>query len=298
MIDYDEITEVWEASVRSTHHFLTEEDILFYKPLVRNHYLQAVDLYVERNAENRIVAFMGLSETLIEMLFVHPDEQSKGYGKRLLEVAVREKGIRKVDVNEQNECAFQFYKNRGFEVYARDETDAMGKPFPILHLELSKTENSMSINRVRAYFRTCGMEERIMEFDVSSATVPLAALALGCEPARIAKTLSFMVKGRVVLVVMAGDAKIDNAKYKARFEAKAKMLTPEEAVELVGFAVGGVCPFAVNDGVEVYLDDSLKRFKTVFPACGSSNSAIELTINELEKYSSCKGWVGVGKLPD
>lgn len=154
----------------------------------------------------------------------------------------------------------------------------------------------MSINRVKEYFRQWGIDDRIMEFDVSSATVSLAAEALSCEPARIAKTLSFNVKGRVILIVMAGDAKIDNAKYKAYFDAKAKMLTPDEAVELVGFAVGGVCPFAVNKGVEVFLDNSLKRFDTVFPACGSSNSAIELTINELEKYSSLDSWVDVCKL--
>lgn len=154
----------------------------------------------------------------------------------------------------------------------------------------------MSINKVKEYFNKWGVADRIMEFNVSSATVPLAAAALGCEPARIAKTLSFTVKGRVILIVMAGDAKIDNAKYKAYFEAKAKMLTPDEAVEWVGFAVGGVCPFAVNEDVAIYLDDSLKRFNTVFPACGSSNSAIELTIPELEKYSSVDSWVDVCKL--
>lgn len=156
----------------------------------------------------------------------------------------------------------------------------------------------MSIDKVRAYFCPWGIEDRILEFDVSSATVQLAAEALHCEPARIAKTLSFNVKGRVILIVMAGDAKIDNAKYKAHFEAKAKMLTPDEAVEWVGFAVGGVCPFAVKEGVEIYLDESLKRFETVFPACGSSNSAIELTIGELEQYASFDSWVDVGKLPE
>lgn len=156
----------------------------------------------------------------------------------------------------------------------------------------------MSIDKVRAYFRPWGIEDRILEFDVSSATVQLAAEALHCEPARIAKTLSFNVKGRVILIVMAGDAKIDNAKYKAHFEAKAKMLTPDEAVEWVGFAVGGVCPFAVKEGVEIYLDESLKRFETVFPACGSSNSAIELKIGELEQYTSFDSWVDVGKLPE
>ncbi len=153
----------------------------------------------------------------------------------------------------------------------------------------------MSIDRVRKYFAGYGMEDRIREFDVSSATVELAALALDCEPCRIAKTLSFMVDGRGVLVVTAGDAKIDNPKYKAQFKVKAKMLTSDEAEAVVGHAVGGVCPFAVNEGVEVYLDVSLKRFETVFPACGSPNSAIELTIPELEKYSGFRAWIDVCK---
>lgn len=153
----------------------------------------------------------------------------------------------------------------------------------------------MAIERVREYFRKYGMEERIQEFDVSSATVELAAQALHCEPQRIAKTLSFQVEGRVVLIVAAGDAKIDNHKYKAQFATKAKMLAPEEAEALIGHAVGGVCPFAVNEGVEVYLDESLKRFDTVFPACGSGNSAIELTIPELETYSRYVEWVDVCK---
>ncbi len=154
----------------------------------------------------------------------------------------------------------------------------------------------MAIEKVKDFFRTRGMEHRIQEFEVSSATVQLAARALNCEPARIAKTLSFMVGERPVLIVAAGDAKIDNPKYKARFGAKAKMLTPEEAEMLVGHAVGGVCPFGINDGVAVYLDESLKRFETVFPACGSSNSAIELTIPELEECSSCVQWIDVTKL--
>ena len=153
----------------------------------------------------------------------------------------------------------------------------------------------MAIEKVRAYFKTKGIEDRIQEFEVSSATVALAAQALGCDENRIAKTLSFHVKEKVVLVVAAGDAKIDNSKYKAFFGAKAKMLAYEEAEELIGHAVGGVCPFAVNEGVEVYLDESLKRFETVFPACGSSNSAIELTIAELEKYSGYLSWVDVAK---
>ena len=153
----------------------------------------------------------------------------------------------------------------------------------------------MSIELVRAYFRSYGIENRIQELDHSSATVALAAEALGTEPCRIAKTLSFLVGGSPILIVAAGDARIDNAKYKAFFGAKAKMLSPEEAVELVGHAVGGVCPFAVKPGVTVYLDLSLRRFSTVFPACGSANSAIELTIPELEQYSGYKEWVDVCK---
>ena len=153
----------------------------------------------------------------------------------------------------------------------------------------------MAIEKVKAYFKKYGMEEKILEFDVSSATVELAATALHCEPQRIAKTLSFMVDSHAVLVVAAGDAKIDNPKYKAQFGTKAKMLSPEEAETLTGHAVGGVCPFAVNEGVDVYLDISLKRFETVFPACGSSNSAIELTSTELEEHSGYLGWVDVCK---
>lgn len=153
----------------------------------------------------------------------------------------------------------------------------------------------MSIEKVKAYFKKLGMEDRIQELDMSSATVELAAAALHCEPQRIAKTLSFMVDGHAVLVVTAGDARIDNSKYKAQFSAKAKMLSPEEAETLVGHAVGGVCPFAVNEGVDIYLDVSLKRFDTVFPACGSSNSAIELTISELEEHSGYISWVDVCK---
>ncbi len=153
----------------------------------------------------------------------------------------------------------------------------------------------MAIERVKAYFKKYGMEGKIQEFDVSSATVELAAAALHCEPQRIAKTLSFTVDGSAVLIVAAGDAKIDNRAYKAQFGTKAKMLSPEEAEQFVGHAVGGVCPFGVNEGVKVYLDVSLKRFDTVFPACGSSNSAIELTIPELEQYSGYVEWVNVCK---
>ncbi|NLM28327.1 MAG: YbaK/EbsC family protein [Clostridiaceae bacterium] len=153
----------------------------------------------------------------------------------------------------------------------------------------------MSIEKVREYFSRWGIADRILEFDVSSATVELAAIALNCEPKRIAKTLSFKLDGRCILIVVAGDAKIDNPKYKQRFGTKAKMLSPEENIEMVGHAVGGICPFAVNENIDVYLDESLKRFKTVFPACGSSNSAIELTIEELEKYSNYREWVDVCK---
>lgn len=153
----------------------------------------------------------------------------------------------------------------------------------------------MSIEIVRNYFKELGIEDKILEFDASSATVELAAKALNCEECRIAKTLSFHVEDRVVLIVTAGDARIDNAKYKAHFHAKAKMLSFEEAEPLIGHAVGGICPFAVNDGIEIYLDESLKRFSTVFPACGSSNSAIELTIAELERYSASLGWIDVCK---
>ena len=153
----------------------------------------------------------------------------------------------------------------------------------------------MAIDRARAHLRALGMEDRVMEFDVSSATVELAAAAVGCEPARIAKTLSFMTAEGPILVVAAGDARIDNQKYKARFHMKAKMLPHDEVGPLIGHEVGGVCPFGVNEGVAVYLDESLKRFQTVFPACGSDNSAIELTLAELEKFSGCREWVDVCK---
>ena len=153
----------------------------------------------------------------------------------------------------------------------------------------------MSIERVKEYLRGYGIENRIQEFEVSSATVELAAAALHCEPERIAKTLSFEVGGEAILIVAAGDRKIDNPKYKAQFATKAKMLSPNEVEEKVGHAVGGVCPFGILDGVHVYLDESLKRFETVFPACGSANSAIELTIPELEQYSGFTAWVDVCK---
>lgn len=156
----------------------------------------------------------------------------------------------------------------------------------------------MAIERVREYFRERGFEERIQEYETSSATVELAAEAAGCEPARIAKSLSFRVGDDAVLVVAAGDARIDNPKFKTQFGCKAKMLAFEEVEPAIGHAVGGVCPFAVNEGVAVYLDQSLRRFETVFPACGSDNSAIELSINELEDLSGSLGWVDVCKLKE
>lgn len=153
----------------------------------------------------------------------------------------------------------------------------------------------MSVERVRDYFSKYGIENRIQEFPVSSATVELAAEALGTEGKRIAKTLSFMAGEKPILIVAAGDAKIDNPKFKAQFHTKAKMLSFGEVEPLIGHAVGGVCPFGINGGVDVYLDVSLKRFETVFPACGSANSAIELTISEMEKYSEFLSWIDVCK---
>ncbi|MCI9332831.1 MAG: YbaK/EbsC family protein [Oscillibacter sp.] len=156
----------------------------------------------------------------------------------------------------------------------------------------------MSIEKVRAYFQPLGIANRIREFEVSSATVELAAVAVGVEGARIAKSLSFKVGDKPIIIVVAGDAKIDNGKYKAQFHTKAKMLTHEEAHSLIGHDVGGVCPFALPEDVSVYLDVSLRRFETVFPAAGSDNSAIELSCAELERYASnfvewvdvCKAW--------
>ena len=157
----------------------------------------------------------------------------------------------------------------------------------------------MSIEKVREYFRGYDMEDKVLEFEVSSATVRLAAIALGTEEARIAKTMSFKKNEGCILVITAGDVKIDNAKYRHTFGLKAKMLTPEEVMEFVGHAIGGVCPFAVNEGViGIYIDESVKRFATVFPACGSSNSAIELTPEELFKYSGADAWVDVCKLKE
>ena len=156
----------------------------------------------------------------------------------------------------------------------------------------------MSIEKGRAYFRQFGMEDRVREFTVSSATVELAALALGVEGARIAKTLSFKRDDGCILILAAGDARIDNHKFKEKFHMKAKMLTPDEVLSLVGHPVGGVCPFGINEGIDVYLDDSLKRFDTVFPAVGSPSSAIELNLDELFKYSNAVEWIDVCKLPE
>lgn len=153
----------------------------------------------------------------------------------------------------------------------------------------------MAIEKVREYFKKLGIEDRIRELDVSSATVELAAAAIGCEPERIAKSLSFKIEDKAVLIVASGGAKVDNAKFKAQFHTKAKMLSPEEVEKLVGHSVGGVCPFGIKENVAVYLDISLKRFDKVFPACGSSNSVIELTIDELERYSNCSTWIDVCK---
>jgi len=154
----------------------------------------------------------------------------------------------------------------------------------------------MSLERVRKYFKQYGIEDNIIEFDASSATVKEASERLNCKEELIAKTLSFKVDDKVILIVLAGDAKIDNSKYKAYFHNKAKMLSFDEVEELVGHKVGGVCPFGINEGVDVYLDESLKNFEYVYPACGSANSAIKLSISELEKYSNYKSWIDVSKL--
>ncbi len=153
----------------------------------------------------------------------------------------------------------------------------------------------MAFDKAKEHLKKYGMDGRVMEFDVSSATVGEAAKAVGSSEGEIAKTLSFLVDEKPVLIVVAGDCKIDNAKYKAYFHAKAKMLPFESVEELIGHAVGGVCPFGINEGVEVYLDESLKRFAIVYPACGSSNSAVKLNIAELEKTSEFKCWIDVCK---
>lgn len=154
----------------------------------------------------------------------------------------------------------------------------------------------MTIEKVKAYLTECGLDDRVTEFDVSSATVELAAQALGCEPCLIAKTMSFLVEDHVTLVVLAGDVRVDNAKFKATFHQKAKMLSHEQVSEMTGFPVGGVCPFLAPEGTKVYLDESLKRFETVYPAAGSRNSAVRLSIEELECAAKPEGWVDVAKL--
>lgn len=153
----------------------------------------------------------------------------------------------------------------------------------------------MAFTEAKAFLDKKGFGDRVMEFEVSSATVELAAVAVGTEPERIAKSLTFMVEEGPVMIICAGDAKVANAKYKAFFHTKAKMLTAEEVVEYIGHAVGGVCPFGIKDGVKVYLDESLKRFDTIYPACGSSNSAVRLTCEELEKASDSLAWIDVCK---
>ena len=156
----------------------------------------------------------------------------------------------------------------------------------------------MSIEKGRAYFRSLGMEERVIEFTVSSATVELAAQALGVEGARIAKTLSFKTPEGCMLILAAGDARIDNHKFKDKFHMKAKMLSADEVLELVGHPVGGVCPFGIDENIPVYLDVSLQRFVTVFPAVGSASSAIELNLDELYRFSRARAWIDVCKLPE
>ena len=153
----------------------------------------------------------------------------------------------------------------------------------------------MAFEKAKEYLKQFGLDSHVMVFDVSSATVELAAQAVGCEPERIAKTLSFQVGEESILIVAAGDARIDNGKYKAQFHTKAKMLAFEEVEERIGHAVGGVCPFGVNEDVKIYLDASMKRFETVYPACGSGNSAVELTLEELERCSGYETWIDVCK---
>ena len=156
----------------------------------------------------------------------------------------------------------------------------------------------MSIEKGRAYFRSLGIDDRVIEFTVSSATVELAAQALGVEGARIAKTLSFKTAEGCMLILAAGDARIDNHKFKDKFHMKARMLSADEVLALVGHPVGGVCPFGIDESIPVYLDVSLRRFKTVFPAVGSASSAIELDLDELYRYSNAREWIDVCKLPE
>ena len=154
----------------------------------------------------------------------------------------------------------------------------------------------MAFDKAKAYLEEKGYGDRVKEFEVSSATVELAAIAVGTEPARIAKSLTFLVEDKPVMIICAGDVKIDNSKYKGMFHTKAKMLTPEQVENLIGHAIGGVCPFGIKEGVDVYLDESMKRFDTIYPACGSSNSVVKLTCEELEMLSGSLGWIDVCKL--
>lgn len=153
----------------------------------------------------------------------------------------------------------------------------------------------MAFEEAFAYLKNQGYGERVRVFEVSSATVELAAAAVGTEPARIAKSLSFMVDEQPIIIICAGDTKINNSKYKGVFHKKARMLTADEVRSLIGHEVGGVCPFGIKDGVDVYLDESLKRFEKVYPACGSAKSAVELTPEELEQLSGSKAWIDVCK---
>lgn len=153
----------------------------------------------------------------------------------------------------------------------------------------------MAIEKVRKYLKKFNLDDKILEFKTSSATVQLAAETLNCEPGRIAKTMSFIVNEEPILIVLAGDIKIDNSKYKAEFHTKAKMIPFLDVEKIIGHSAGGVCPFGINNGIDVYLDESLKKYETIFPACGSSNSAIELTIEELEITSKYIKWIDVGK---
>ena len=155
----------------------------------------------------------------------------------------------------------------------------------------------MSFDKVKQYFESQGAGDKVLWLEHSSATVELAAEAVGCEPARIAKTLSFLVENRPILILTAGDVKVDNKKYKEFFHAKAKMIPGDQVEELVGHAPGGVCPFVIKDGIDVYLDASLKRFDIVYPAAGSGNSAVRLTISELEHFSAFKEWIDICKEP-
>ncbi|MGI6110077.1 MAG: YbaK/EbsC family protein [Eubacteriaceae bacterium] len=159
------------------------------------------------------------------------------------------------------------------------------------------SNTTQTTDKARAHLSKYGLDERILEFDVSSATVELAAQAAGTSPERIAKSLTFLADGKPIMIVVAGDGRVDNKKFKAQFGTKAKMIPADQVFDLVGYDVGGVCPFDVNEGVPVYLDESLRRFETVYPAAGTSSSAVELSCEELELASGAAGWVDIAKLP-